>query len=155
MESGLHHQQRTVRTTSNVFWINQLTSHLPNHDECNIFGGTPGRMAHNLHGRHTSAHGRRHRKTSNPSPPSIGQTRKTRPVLETREMPVRETIYGIPGRHPRERHHTDGVVGPTFITFFRAVPYKGLSIIPYRFLQRFFLHLYQIVIRMGWVVIKL
>ena len=31
-----------------------------------------------------------------------------------------------------------GVVGPTFITFLRALPYKGLSIMPYRFLQRFF-----------------
>ena len=50
MESGLYHQQRIVRTTSNVLRANQLAGHLPDYDERNIFRRTTGRMAYNLYG---------------------------------------------------------------------------------------------------------
>src|SRR6266849_4867807 len=52
MESSLHHQSRTVRTTSNVLRTHKLISNLSDDDERNLRNGAEERMGINLHGRH-------------------------------------------------------------------------------------------------------
>ena len=50
MESGIHHEQRTVRTKGHVLRPNQLPGDLPNDDECHLRFGVVGRVADHLHG---------------------------------------------------------------------------------------------------------
>ena len=108
MESGIHHQQRPLRTKSHVLRPHQLPSHLPNDDECNLCRRTQGRLAHNLHGRHPDPHPERPRNPQETSPPGTNQTKTPRPLPQTREVPIRTKESGIPRRHPKCRNSTNG-----------------------------------------------
>jgi hypothetical protein len=108
MESGVRHKSRSLRTTSDVLWDDQLPSHLPDHDERAIQGRTPTRLAVDLHGRHPHTHPIRPPIPPNKSPPNPRQAAQTRSLPQTREVRLREKGSRIPRCHPGPQHHTDG-----------------------------------------------
>jgi hypothetical protein len=108
MEGSVHHQSRSLQTTSDVLRDDQLPSHLPDHDERTIQRRTPTRLAVDLHGRHPHTHPIRPPIPPNKSPSNPQQAAQARSLPQTREMRLREKGSRVPRRHPGPQHHMDG-----------------------------------------------
>ena len=82
IESHLLDKQRSIQTTSHVFWTMQLARNIPKNDEQYIQGITPQRGTSKLHGQfcHTSKDKERTRRKNNLI---LEDSRETQLVFQT------------------------------------------------------------------------
>ena len=75
MESGFPHEQRTIRTPSDIFWIMQFTGNIPKNDEQHFPRATSRRSVGQLHGRfcYSSKDNERVGRTDNMIPKNSGK----------------------------------------------------------------------------------
>ena len=110
MESGLHHQPRTIRTKSNVLWAHQLASNLSSNDKRHLQRWNKGRMGIHLHGQYPNPHWQWHCKVSKISLLNSSKIRRKWPVPQTGKIRLQTKKNQVPRCHLGRWNNPNGPV---------------------------------------------
>jgi hypothetical protein len=100
MESRIHHSIRIIRTTRNVLRTNELTRHLPSHDESHLPRRNQGRLAGGIHGRPTHRNQRRPNIPQNLRTKSPSEINGSRPLPQNLQVRIPQTTHRVSRSRP-------------------------------------------------------